>query len=151
MKPKTAVKRRNNPASYLPKDENGRTIKKGGRAKGTPNKITGEAKTVIALAFEGIGGLPALIAWAKKNKTNRAIFYTHIYTKLIPVQVAGKINVSEDNSASHAASALERILLGIIAERQDGDNEAPVIIDGESTREPAPQLVLSSTSRTKAA
>lgn len=137
--------------SYLPKDANGKVKGGPGRPKGVPNKITTEAKTAIAMAFEGIGGLPALITWAKKNATNRAIFYTHIYTKLIPVQVAGKIDLREDSSASHAAAVFERILLGIIDSRQDGSEEAPVIIDAEPNREPTPQLVLSSSARTKAA
>lgn len=58
-----------------------------GRAKGTPNKLTSEAKEAIELAFEGIGGVPALIEWAQAK---RDLFYTLIWTKIIPK----KINLS---------------------------------------------------------
>ena len=54
-----------------------------GKPKGTLNKDGQEAKHAIAPAFEGIGGVDALIEWAKKNDTNRAIFYSQIYTKLM--------------------------------------------------------------------
>ena len=57
-----------------------------GRQKGTPNRVTTEAKTALALAFEGLGGVDALIEWAKDNQTE---FYK-LYAKLLPVQVAGE-------------------------------------------------------------
>lgn len=55
----------------------------GGRKKGTPNKFTASAKEAIQLAFEGIGGVPALIEWAEKN---RGDFYK-LYARLIPLDV----------------------------------------------------------------
>lgn len=55
-----------------------------GRKKGKPNKMTPKVKEAFALAFEGIGGVPAFIAWAKKNP---AEFYK-LYARLIPVDVA---------------------------------------------------------------
>ena len=54
-----------------------------GKPKGTLNKVGQEAKHAIAPAFEGIGGVDALIEWATKNDTNRTIFYSQIYTKLM--------------------------------------------------------------------
>lgn len=63
--------------------------KTGGRKKGTPNKTTQLAKDAIALAAEGLGGADRLISWAKEDPANERAFWTQIYTKLMPVQVAG--------------------------------------------------------------
>ena len=59
-----------------------------GRPKGVVNKITAEAKEVIAQAAEGIGGVDRLIDWAKESPENEAKFWTAIYPRLIPVMVA---------------------------------------------------------------
>jgi hypothetical protein len=52
---------------------------------GSKNKVGQEAKEALALAFEGIGGVPALVAWAE---THREAFYK-LYAKLIPVELNG--------------------------------------------------------------
>jgi hypothetical protein len=62
------------------------TGRRGGRAKGTPNKITGTAKECLQLAFEGLGGVPSLIQFGKMYPKT---FYT-IWSKLVPVEVNGK-------------------------------------------------------------
>lgn len=60
----------------------------GGRPKGSPNKTTAKVKEAMELAFEGIGGVPALIEWAEDNKTE---FYK-LFAKLLPVQVEANLN-----------------------------------------------------------
>jgi hypothetical protein len=79
-----------------------------GRRKGTPNRLTRLAREAIELAFEGIGGVEALTAWARKN---RGVFYQHIYTKLLPMQV----NVKSDVTVS-AGAAKER-LVGLLEQK----------------------------------
>jgi hypothetical protein len=54
-----------------------------GRKAGTPNKATCAAKEAFALAFEGMGGIPAFTTWAKANETE---FYK-LYARLIPVDL----------------------------------------------------------------
>lgn len=54
-----------------------------GRKKGSTNKTTREAKEAIELAFQGIGGVDALILWAEENK---GIFYGQVWPKLLPIQ-----------------------------------------------------------------
>ncbi len=56
-----------------------------GRKPGVPNKLTKATREALALAFEGIGGVKALTAWAKKNQTE---FYK-IWSKLLPLEVSG--------------------------------------------------------------
>lgn len=57
-----------------------------GRPKGVPNKTTQAVKDALALAFQGIGGVPELQAWARDNKTE---FYK-LWAKLLPTEVTGK-------------------------------------------------------------
>ena len=60
--------------------------KSGGRQKGTPNKLTKSAREAYALAFEGIGGVPAFTVWAQENQTE---FYK-LHARLIPVEHVGE-------------------------------------------------------------
>ena len=59
-----------------------------GKPKGATNKTTKTAKEAIALAAEGLGGVDRLIEWAKEDPGNEKAFWTQLYPKLIPVQVA---------------------------------------------------------------
>jgi hypothetical protein len=65
------------------------TPKTGGRRKGTPNKVTSLAKDAIAAAAEQLGGVERLVAWAREDSANERVFWGSIYTKLLPLQVAG--------------------------------------------------------------
>lgn len=49
-----------------------------------PRTKTKKAYEAIELAFEGIGGVDALIAWARENQGD---FYKTIFPKIIPVQL----------------------------------------------------------------
>ncbi len=57
-----------------------------GRPKGAVNKSTVLAKTAIAAVAEGLGGVQRMIAWAREDEANERVFWSSIYTKLIPVQ-----------------------------------------------------------------
>lgn len=51
-----------------------------GRAKGSKNRLTAQAKEAFEQAFDSIGGVKRLAEWAEKNPGD---FY-RIYGKLIP-------------------------------------------------------------------
>lgn len=55
----------------------------GGRVKGTPNKRTSEVKGSLIEAFDNLGGVDALVEWAKDG--NRGEFYK-LWAKVLPVQ-----------------------------------------------------------------
>ena len=76
----------------------------GGRQKGTPNKTTAKVKEAMELAFEGIGGVPALIEWAEDNQTE---FYK-LFVKLLPVQVDASVDgkLEIDHKVSPAVAAM---------------------------------------------
>jgi hypothetical protein len=54
-----------------------------------PNKLTTGAKEVIAQVAENIGGVARMTKWVRESKENERVFWSSIYTKLLPVQVAG--------------------------------------------------------------
>ena len=54
-----------------------------GRLPGFPNKTTVSVKAALEAAFQGLGGVPALIAWAEKEP---AEFY-RLWGKLLPRNV----------------------------------------------------------------
>ena len=60
-----------------------------GRPKNSPNKTTKSAKEAISLAAEGLGGVKRLVAWAKSSPENERVFWSTIYPRLVPHEVAG--------------------------------------------------------------
>jgi hypothetical protein len=91
----------------------------GGRAIGTPNKVSAQAKDNIVEVFVKLGGVPEMVKWARKNKDT---FYTKLYARLIPKD----LSVSAD-------AGLEELLTKL-AERRSGD-----IADGDYTEITAEQ------------
>jgi hypothetical protein len=89
-----------------------------GRKKGVPNKTTLLAKEAIAKAAEGLGGTDRLIAWVKEDEANERVFWSQIYTKLIPVQTeltgkdGGPIEIDQ---VRDDADAFTRTITGLVA------------------------------------
>jgi hypothetical protein len=77
-----------------------------GRPKGALNKTTRAAKEAIAFAAEGLGGAERLMAWALKDPRNESAFWTSIYPKLLPLQVAG-----DPDSPLTVINRIERVLI----------------------------------------
>ena len=77
-----------------------------GRPKGSPNKLTQSVRDAIAQAAEGLGGTARLIAWAKEDPKNETIFWTSLYPKLLPLQVAG----DPKNPVNHVVR-MERVIV----------------------------------------
>jgi hypothetical protein len=59
--------------------------RRGGRAKGTPNKLSGDVKAMVLGALEEKGGVDYLVEQADKNPT---AFLT-LVGKVLPMTVAG--------------------------------------------------------------
>ncbi|WP_414470727.1 hypothetical protein [Microvirga sp. M2] len=60
-----------------------------GRRKGSRAKTAVIAKEAIALAAERLGGVERIVAWAGEDARNERTFWSTIYPKLLPLQVAG--------------------------------------------------------------
>lgn len=61
-----------------------------GRPKGVPNKTTAEVKAIIEAVHQGLGGLEAMLTWAKANPSE---FYTKIWVRILPAKVDGNIGL----------------------------------------------------------
>jgi len=92
--------------------------KTGGRAKGTPNKLTTSAKENIACVFVRLGGYEAMTDWARDNQTE---FYK-IYSKLIPVELIGDEEKPLAIKATLDVSSLSTAALAEILTLKDATN-----------------------------
>jgi hypothetical protein len=83
--------------------------KLGGRKKGTPNKLTREAKDALASVFERMGGEDALLAWAVEKQD---VFYSALWPKLLPLQVNGThdVNHHDDEGRRAAEEQADRLM-----------------------------------------
>ena len=90
-----------------------------GRPKGSTNKLNMQAKEAIALAAEGLGGMQRLVDWAKEDPKNETVFWSSIYTRLVPVQVNGTHDVSVVDRAELLQRARDEVR-GIFGERTAG-------------------------------
>lgn len=57
--------------------------KTGGRQPGSVNRVTASVKAALEEAFDTSGGIDALVAWARENRTE---FYK-LYARLLPIDV----------------------------------------------------------------
>lgn len=89
-------------------------------------KITGEAKEMIALAFEGMGGLDQLIKTANRSDSMRMTFYTQIYAKLIPVHLNAQstLDVSVNIKGEEARQKLQSAFLALYEAERDDERAA---------------------------
>lgn len=90
-----------------------------GRPKGSGNKLNVQAKEAIAMAADGLGGFQRLMDWAKEDPKNESVFWSSIYTKLVPLQVNGTHDVSVVDRAELLRRAGEEVR-GIFGERATG-------------------------------
>jgi len=60
-----------------------------GRPKGSPNKLSKEAKDVIASVAQSIGGAERLQTWVQADPKNESAYWTTIYPKLLPLTLTG--------------------------------------------------------------
>jgi hypothetical protein len=101
--------------------------KTGGRVRGVPNKLTTGAKEVIAQVAANIGGIARMTAWVRKSAENEKAFWTNIYPKLLPLQVAG----DKDNPLS-VINRIERVIVERPAPPDDRVLSAPIIHNAHS-------------------
>lgn len=68
--------------------------KTGGRARGTPNKVTKSVKDALLTAFRQVGGQRAFTKWARENP---AVFYG-LMAKLLPAElsVSAEVEITRD-------------------------------------------------------
>ncbi|MHC2318383.1 hypothetical protein [Bradyrhizobium diazoefficiens] len=115
-------------------------------SKRLPTEVTGEAREMLALAFEGIGGLPELMKWAK---THRTAFYNH-YTKLLPMTLNANatVDVKEDRAELEASmtNLMTNLMLAHEVEDAERARAAGIVIEeGETYRDALERIVTGGT------
>jgi hypothetical protein len=80
--------------------------KTGGRKRGVPNKLTTGAKEVIAQVAENIGGVARMTEWVRESKENERVFWSSIYIKLLPLQVA-----ADQDNPIHQVHKIECVIV----------------------------------------
>lgn len=75
--------------------------RRGGRQKGTPNKMTADLRQAITEAFQRAGGVDYLLGVAEKN----AAVFCQLIGKVIPAQIEMSIN---EDLADRVKRAKER-------------------------------------------
>lgn len=78
-----------------------------------------EIHEFVMAAFRRLGGLDHLTKWAEANPTE---FYKHLWGKLIPLQLSGRLEVAGEKKPEEMTSAeiyaeLERLKAGEAADR----------------------------------
>lgn len=58
-----------------------------GRPKGSLNKTTAAAKTIISEVANRLGGADRMLEWAKESPDNEKVFWASIYPRLLPLEV----------------------------------------------------------------
>ena len=82
-------------------------LNRNGRPKGSVNKTTAAIKETLMAAFDGVGGLPALIEWGKANPTP---FY-QTWAKLLPNEIKAELEVTHDTRTTEEIDARIAVLL----------------------------------------
>ena len=85
--------------------------KTGGRQKGTQNKLTHDVRAAILDAAESMGGAARLAEWAKESPENERLFWSRIYTRVLPKELTVSADVT-DELAERLARARERLESG---------------------------------------
>jgi hypothetical protein len=136
MKPSIREKRTKSKRPNLRRDQKGK-IKAGRRRK----REEIQPATAIALVFEELGGVQAMVRWAKTDDRTLAIFYSKVYPKLIAAQGQDDVPANTEQEGGRAQKALEEILARIVAERKEAEGQSPPIIEHEPDEGSYPRLV----------
>ncbi len=80
--------------------------KTGGRRPGSLNKTTANVKAAFTAAFEELGGVPALVEWARAEPTE---FYK-LYARLLPSELKADVRLEGDGLAERLQRARSRVL-----------------------------------------
>ncbi len=89
-----------------------------GRPKGSVNKTTATAKDMIAKAAEKLGGVERMVAWAQEAPENERAFWSGMFPRLLPVQVANPEGETFKTEDTGAGAAKLLALVENIAERR---------------------------------
>ena len=65
-----------------------------GRPKGALNKTTAAAKDMLTEAADRLGGVGRIVEWAQEDPANERVFWSVMWTKIIPLQTTVEAGTS---------------------------------------------------------
>ena len=89
-----------------------------GRKPGSKNKAGSTAKDAILAVFEQLGGIPAMTQWALSNPEQ---FYTKLWAKIVPTEVAGKMQIEVSHPQVADESQLASNLAAVSKPRAEAE------------------------------
>jgi hypothetical protein len=95
--------------------------KTGGRQPGTPNRLTSAFREAVLFVYDGLGGHPAFLEWARENPSE----YYRIASRLIPGEMR------DDGGGKHVTVIIDRL-----ADRPPSSNVIPVRLPEETDGSP---------------
>lgn len=95
--------------------------RRGGRAKGTPNKSTKALKDAILLAAEEVGGEQGLVGYLKILAVQEPSAFASLLGKVLPLQVTGADGGPIAHSVVSDAERFTSAVIGLAA--RDGAGE----------------------------
>jgi hypothetical protein len=102
----------------MPQHRTSTSFKKGqrpvGRQAGTPNKMTAEAKEMLARCFEDIGGYEAFVKWVKSSPERLDTFYTKMWIKLLPMNIG--LDIRPEDHKDVVYKSLEEVRAAFASE-----------------------------------
>jgi hypothetical protein len=112
-----------------------------GRRPGTPNKTTVAVKDAIMMAADRLGGVERLVAWCKEKPVNERLFWTQIYTKLLPLKIRADIRHALDLSKLTDEELLQVKMITAKAAMPIMDAEYNETSDGDNGSDDHPESV----------
>jgi hypothetical protein len=109
--------------------------RRGGRARGTPNRVTLDVREAITLAADKLGGVRRLVAWAWRNNDNETVFWSRVWVRLLPTRVDGQVGFYSGEMPTEEESRQRmREIIGAIAPEiaDDDDDSERDLIDAET-------------------
>jgi hypothetical protein len=102
--------------------------RRGGRGKGTPNKLSGDVKAMILAALDATGGAEYLLRQANKNP----VAFMSLLGRLLPTQMTGKdggpiLNVFDPATLTDAelAARIDRLRRSAVVDGSSAEEELP--------------------------
>ena len=92
--------------------------KVGGRKKGSKNKVTASVKEALTQAFERMGGVESLIAWAQAEPTE----FFRIWSKMLPQEVNNQISGADGGPV---IVKINKVIRGSSSGSDDGTPSSP--------------------------
>lgn len=85
----------------MPRGGSKKGERRGGRKKGTPNRLTRSVKEAIFESFKTLGGAKYLVQLARKDPRS----YSQLLGRIIPTEVAGEINLTHERALEELEAA----------------------------------------------